>query len=420
MPLSPRAARALLPLAVLAALAPFDARSADLPASEVAALRAEIAALQARLAALEARAAEPAAGVGPTIDAGPGLEVTSADGEASFGIGGRIHYDVYAHDTDEVAATGGSEIRRARVQVEGEAVGWGWRVQAELSGRTTDLRDVYLERGFGDSTLTIGQFKPHRSMEELTSSNDITTMERGFGSAAGLFADRQSQQGVSLLTGLPQGSLGVSVFSLREDNTPRNDGWGASARGTWAPLRDGDRLVHLGAWYSLEDGGAGTPATAVEVAYGGRRGPAALIFESVDGSAFEQRTGGVEFAGALGSFHWQGEWSRATVAGLAGDGRLEAAYLQAGWIFGGVREYDVGEGVFGSPADIGEGLWEVVARVDRIRLREADGIEARRLVLGANWYVNDDLRFMLNWTRGEDVATGDEPSQLALRAQYVF
>ncbi len=435
----PSRARTALAVALGAALAPVVATAADIPAAEVTALRAEIAALQARLDALEARAGNASAAVGapaaepvaaapaagapaaaPTVAAGPGLEIESADGESSFEIAGRIHYDVYAHDADQVPSTGGSEFRRARVQVEGSAAGWGYRVQAELSGRNTDLRDVYLERGFGDSTLTIGQFKPFRSMDELTSSNDITAMERGFGSAAGLFADRQWQQGVGWLTGFGRGSLGVSAFSLREDNTARNEGWGTAARGTWAPLLGDDRLVHLGAWYSLENGGDDTPGTTVEVAYGGRRGPEALLFESLDGPDFEQRSAGLEFAGLRGGFHWQGEWSRATVAGPGGDGRLEAAYLQAGWLFGGVREYDVGEGVFGSPVDIGEGLWEVVARVDRIRLRDAAGVEARRFVIGTNWYVNEQLRFMLNWTQGEDVATGDEPSQLALRAQYVF
>lgn len=430
---NPSRARTALPLVVaLAAAAP--AFSADVPAAEVAALRAEIAALQARLDAIEARAsdsaaappaAEPAAepavvAEAPAVETGPGLDVESADGESSFGIGGRIHYDTYAHDTDRVSATGGSEFRRARVQVDGASGGWSYRVQAELSGRNTDLRDVYLERDLGGGTLTIGQFKPFRSMDELTSSNDITAMERGFGSASGFFDTRQWQQGIGWLTGLERGSFGVSAFSLREDNTARNEGWGTALRGTWAPVLADDRLVHLGAWYSLENGGEDTPGTSVEVAYGGRRGPDALIFESLDGADFEQRSAGLEFAGVRGGFHWQGEWSRATVAGALGDGRLEAAYLQAGWLFGGVREYDVGEGVFGSPADIGGGLWEVVARVDRIRLRNAADVEARRVVLGANWYVNEQLRFMLNWTQGEDVATGDEPSQLALRAQYVF
>ena len=435
----PNRERTALVVALGAALAPVVAAASDIPAVEVAALRAEIAALQLRLDALESRAgnamgvvavpvAEPVAAVpvadepaaAPTVAAGPGLEVESADRESSFEIAGRIHYDVYAHDADYVSSIGGSEFRRVRVQVEGAAAGWGYRVQAELSGRNTDLRDVYLERRFGDSKLTFGQFKPFRSMDELTSSNAITVMERGFSSAAGLFADRQWQQGVGWLTGFERGSLGVSAFSLREDNTARNEGWGTAARGTWAPLLGEDRLVHLGAWFSLENGGADTPGTTVEVAYGGRRGPEALLFESLDGPDFEQRSAGLEFAGLRGGFHWQGEWSRATVAGVGGDGRLEAAYLQAGWLFGGVREYDVGEGVLGSPVDIGEGLWEVVVRIDRIRLRDAAGAEARRFVIGTNRYVNEQLRFMLNWTRGEDFATGDEASQFAMRAQYVF
>ena len=421
----------------LAAASPLAAQPAAnepavVPAAEVEALRAELVRLQARLAALEARAAaapEPAPTPAPApepepaaaaVTGGPGLAVAEDDGARGFEIGGRIHFDAYANRDDQVPTTSGTEFRRARFQIEGEAADWGYVLQVETSGGIADLRDVYLTRGLGDSTLYIGQFKPFRSMEELVSSNDLSTLERGFGSAAALFDGRQWQQGVGLLTEYAQGTLGVSAFTLREDNTRRNEGWGAAARGTWTPLRDGDRLVHLGAWYSLEDGGRNTPATAVEVAYGGRRGAEALLFESVAGSAFEQRAAAIEFAGTLGGFHWQGEWTRATLAGAAGDGRIEASYLQAGYLFGGVREYDPGEGAFGSPADVGAGLWEAVARIDHARLVDAPGIEVLRYVLGVNWYASDDVRFMLNWTVGEDRATGDDPSQLALRAQYVF
>ncbi len=406
--------RCALALACLPALWPTAAWSVEASPETLAALRAEIAALQARLAALEARAAEPA----EPAEAASAPKVDAAPPEPVIDVGGRLHYDVYAHDTDRVPATSGSEIRRARVHVEGEASGWGWRVQAELSARTTDLRDVYLRRSVGANTLTIGQFKPFRSMDELTSSNDGTTMERGFVSGAGLFADRPWQQGVGVAHRFARGSLSGALFSLREDNSPRNEGLGASARGTWVPVLDAARLVHLGAWYSVESGGEGTPAITYDVAYGGRRGPQAVLFESLGGPGFEQRTGGLEFAGRSDGFHWQGEWSRASVAGAQRNGELEASYLQMGYLFGGVREYDVAEGVFGSPEDVGEGLWEVVARVDHLRLR--DGAAARRFVLGTNWYVNEHLRLMLNWTRGEDEATGDEPSQLAFRTQYVF
>ena len=394
-------------------------------AAEMSALRAELARLQARLDQLEARsqtttAAPPdgAQSAAAEVSAGPGLDV-EADG--AFSVGGRIHYDLYAHDTDQRPATGGSEFRRARVKLDGSAGDWGYRLQVELSGGEVDLRDVYLERALGESTLTIGQFKPFRAMEELTSSNYISVMERGFTTASGLFADRQWQQGVGLLRPLPAGSLGVSAFSLREDNSPRNEGWGTAARATWAPIADSERVVHFGLWGSLEEGGERTPGVEIDAAYAGRRGPSALLFESLDGSDFEQRSAGLEFAGRLGGFHWQSEWARATLAGPQGDGRLEAAYLQAGWVFGGGgRKYNVGEGLFGRMQDVGGGRWEAVARVDRIRLRNADAVEARRVVLGLNHYLNDELRLMFNWIEGEDLSIDDEAGQLAFRVQYVF
>lgn len=415
----------LLAFAATPALAAADPRDAAL-----AELRAQLEVLQARIAALEAQAG--AASTSPAsvaeaaparlqIDAGPGLEIEDAERDSAFGIGGRIHHDLYVFDRDQQPATGGSEFRRVRVQVEGHAAGWDYRVQAELSGRDTDLRDVYLERAFGNSSLTLGQFKPFRSMDELTSSNDASLMERGFGSAAGLFADRQWQQGVGLRHAHAAGSLGISVFSLREDNTPRNEGWGSAARATWAPRHDAERLLHLGAWWSHEQGGRNTPAYALELAYGGRRGPEALLFQAVGGDDFAQRSAGLELAGRDGSLHWQGEWTRARLAGVAGDARIEAAYLQAGWMFGGVRAYDLGDGVFDGPLHIGAGgLWEVVARAEQMHRRDQPGLAVRRWVLGLNWYANDDLRFMLNLTGGQDDASGDAPRQLALRTQYVF
>jgi phosphate-selective porin OprO/OprP len=420
-----------LALVLLASVSPGLALASSLDpevTAEMSALRAELARLQARLEQLEARQQATAAAPLDTpklaqaeVSAGPGLEVEGADAKGSFSIGGRIHYDLYAHDTGRRPAAGGSEFRRARVKLDGEAAGWNYRLQVELSGGEVDLRDVYVERALGESTLTIGQFKPFRAMEELASSNDLSVMERGFTTASGLFADRQWQQGVGLLRALPAGSLGVSAFSLREDNSPRNEGWGAAARGTWAPILDSDRVIHLGLWGSLEEGGERTPGVGIEAAYAGRRGPSALLFQSLDGSDFAQRSAGLEFAGRLGAFHWQSEWAHATLAGAEGDGRLEAAYLQAGWVFGGGgREYDVGEGLFGGMQEVGDGRWEAVARIDRIRLRNADGVEARRVVLGLNRYLNEELRLMFNWIEGEVLGLQDDAGQLGVRVQYVF
>ena len=44
--------------------------------------------------------------------------------------------------------------------------------------------------------LIFGQFKPYRSMEDLTSSNDVLLIERPYTSSNGVFAGREFQQGV--------------------------------------------------------------------------------------------------------------------------------------------------------------------------------------------------------------------------------
>lgn len=423
-----RALRARAGLLALGLVAVSASAVAD-DATEIAALRAELARIEARLAALEARSARvpPAPDGGqdaspsadaPEIEAGPGLAVARPDAAARFGIGGRLHLDAYAFDGGARASTGGTEFRRARFHIDGEAAGWGWRLQTELAGRNVDLRDVYLERALGPGTLTIGQFKPHRAMDELTSSNDLSVTERGATSASGLFVERQWQQGIGWLAEAEDGSFGVSMSSLRSSSTARNEGLGLAARATWAPVRDDERLLHLGAWLSRERGGSETAPFVVELAYAGRRGPTARVAEGLGGSAGALDVAGIEFAGRRGSLHWQSEWARARLAAVPDERKLDAGYLQLGWLFGGIRDYDVGEGVFEGPLDVGPGVWELVARYDRIRADLPAAPAVRRAVLGLNWYVSEELRVMLNRSRGE--AGEASGGQWALRTQYVF
>ena len=407
------------PIAIYAA-----APQATAQQSEITALRAELTRLEARIAQLESEtAASSAAAPEPPsakveTSAGPGLALASEAG--SFSIGGRIHYDAYAQQTDQRPSTGGSEFRRTRFNLDGKAADWGYRLQLELSGRDVDLRDAYLERNVGASLLTVGQFKPYRAMDELTSSNDTTLMERAGTSGSGLFSGRQWQQGLGLLTPFSRGGIGASVFSIREDNTARNEGVGIAVRASWAPVKGQDRVTHLALWASDERGGSGTPAFEILAAYGGRRGPNALISQSAAGDAFSQRSIGLEFAGHLGPFYWQSEYARAQLALNQGEAELEAAYLQGSYIFGsGRRSYKTTKGVFGAMGGA-SGQWELAARFDQLSRIDVQNIATRRLVLGLNHYLSEEVRLMLNWTHGKDRATGDAPRQFGFRAQYVF
>ena len=74
----------------------------------------------------------------------------------------------------------------------------------------------------------------------------------------------------------------------------------------------------------------------------------------------------------------------------------------------------------------GGGAWEIGARYDVLDLTDGTvtGGEMDNYVLALNWYPNDRIRFMVNYTvvdtDSNAVAANDEPHIIGLRAQYDF
>lgn len=424
----------LLSAALLSALLASPPALADTDpatAAEIAALRAELAALAARLAELEARNGAPA----PVVEAeslaastpAPAPEPPSppaAPEGPSVTLGGRMHFDAYAFDQGQVAVTGGTELRRMRFQINAEFGDWAFEFQHDLApgGGLEGLRDLHLTRKFGDWRLRFGHLKPARVMDELTSSNNLMLMERSPVSASGLFAGRQFQQGVNLAHGGARHSLAATIFNTRSAGAARNEGLGLALRGTVVPWQNDAGVLHLGGWYSREDSAEGTPLVSALSNYGGRRGPQRMVASTVAGPRGGIDAAGLELAGHQGRWRFQGEWAYADFLQAVGaDQRVKAGYLQAGVLLGdGAHRYKAAEGIYAGPKPGSDplGLWELSARVDRI-YRES-GPDYRSQILGLTWYATPGLRFMLNYTRGEDVLTGDQPRQLALRAQYAF
>lgn len=417
----------LLLSAVLATSARAADPEADARSAEIAALRAELAALAARLAELEARSAAPQSVVAATPAPAPVPEPSPAPAASEgpgISLGGRMHFDAYAFDQDQVAVTGGAELRRMRFQIDAEFGDWAFEFQHDLApgGSLEGLRDLHLTRKFGDWSLRFGHLKPARVMDELTSSNNLMLMERTPVSATGLFSGRQFQQGLHLAHGGASHSLAATIFNTRSAGGPRNEGLGLALRGTVVPWQNDAGVLHLGGWYSREDSAEGTPLFSAVSNYGGRRGPQRILASTVAGPLGGVDAAGVELAGHQGRWRFQGEWAYADYLTAVGvDQRVQAGYLQAGVLLGdGVHRYKAAEGIYAGPKPGGDplGLWELSARVDRI-YRE-NGPDYRSQILGVTWYAMPGLRFMLNYTRGEDVLTGDRPKQLALRAQYAF
>lgn len=406
-------------------------------ASELDELKAQIAALQERIAELEQRTdAQSEINVqtqqnldqmqtnAPKVETKGGIKVTSADKKFEAQIGGRIHFDAYAFDRDLVNTTGTTDFRRARLTLQGKAFGWDYKLEQDFTGpeTTEGFRDVFIARNALGGRFTIGHFKPYRSMEELTSSNEITMMERPFASASGLYSGRQFAQGVGYLRAGENYTVGVTAFNTRNAAGPRNEGMGAAARVTWAPINNDNNTLHLGLSASTENANRGSADVRAAVAYAGRRGPSQTIATTTGASGDSVDALGLELAGAFGPLFFQSEYARATFERpLGGDQDVETWYVMGSWMLTGQHKpYKAATGVFGSPKLGDTGAWELTARYDHIENKDVAVLEANAWILGVNYYVNPNVRLMFNYTKGDNEFTGDETGQYAIRTQFAF
>lgn len=428
----------LLALAVGAALAgtSLDA-SAQSRDSEIEALKAQIAELMEKVQALEERTdAQSEVNVdtaqkldtlstGTTkVETKGGIKVTSADGKFEAQLGGRIHFDAYAYDRDLAHTTGATEFRRARLTLKGKALGWDYVMEQDFAaGSNLDgLRDLYIAKNAFGGKFTIGHFKPYRSMEELTSSNELLMMERPFASATGLFNGRQFQQGVGYQRAGDSYTAGLAVFNLRSAAGVRNEGMGVAGRFTWAPINRDNATLHLGAWFSNENLNNGSATTTAVANYAGRRGPSQTIASLSPTRGKSISAYAVEAAGSFGPTFFQSEYVRSTFEQpTTADQDVTTWYVQGSWMLnGGHKPYKSATGVFGSPKVGENGLWELTARYDTIENEDIANRQANSWLFGVNYYVNPNLRFMFNYTQGENEVNGDETGQYALRTQFSF
>ena len=394
-----------------------------------------------------------------------GLEITSDDGKFSAALGGRIHFDTYLFDGDEEDPVSSTDFRRARITLSGEAYGWKYKLEQDFAAGNTlsGYRDVYIAHDFSGGTITIGQFKPYRAMEELTSSNEITMLERPFTTASGIYDGRQFQQGIGWRNHWDCYTAGVMAFNLRNAGTTRNEGVGAAGRVTWAPVNDDLTTVHFGLSLSHEDANRNSLPPEAVANYAGRRGPSQLIALTPGGEAFffgefgdeEFFFGaqggtvdmtGLELAGTWGPLYAQAEYVYGDYAGdyylseatfenffdapatfdcdpdsgcFIGDQDVHAWYIMGSWMITGEHKpYDSKKGVFKSAKPSSPwGAWELTARYESIENDEIPDMQADSVIIGMNYYHNPRVRFMLNLRFGDDDFTGDETNQLGIRAQ---
>jgi len=398
-----------------------------------------------------------------------GIKIKSADGRFEASIGGRIHLDHYSfsEDTDArigttaygsatLANRGATNFRRARLTLQGKAYGWSYKFEEDFSATapTAGFRELWIGTTVGPGELILGQHKPFRGMEELTSSNDIMFMERPNTTATGIYASQ-------FVTGAfykgtfaeKAGGYGVYAASLaNSSNTTEGNSYGA--RVFYAPISGETSNLHLGLAYSTDREDAGSANAAAVFNYGGRRGATLGLGNAgtaVTSGFGTQNTIHGEIAYSFGPATIQAEYAKADIEkqfDVTGgpqdsDAEVTAYYVQGSYmVTGESKPYKKGAGMYGNPkAKNAYGAVEVAVRYEASENKDTTTGAARgcnlagvaagsyqkcegsQVTVGANWYVNPNTRFMLNYYMPVvevNSTSEDKPDAVSLRAQFSF
>lgn len=391
----------------------------------------------------------------PRIDTRGKLQITSADGRHAYRLGGRLMHDATWWDDDggDVPWQSGQEFRRARLFVSGEIDGvWDWKFQFEFTDLDDEpqagIEDAYVRyTGFEDTAIAVGQLKAPFSMDELTSSRYMTFVERSLVTEATSSIVGNRRPGLHLKRTLGNHFTVAGAFTgNRVSDANDFDGEHAfTVRGTWSPVHEAERAVHLGlaaGWRRLDEGLRVRARPEVHLA--GRPVDNDVADDVIP--ADDVQVIGLDGAWVSGPLSLQGEYVAydldETVPG-SGDGA--GWFLAGSWFLTGEsRNYHFASGDFGStrvhrPVGAGgRGAWELAARFSTLDLDDSaslglggdGGGEIDNLTLGVNWYLNNNMMFRLDYVRTLDCSgtceeglgdpTRAEPSAVTLRSQVFF
>ncbi|MFC3094469.1 porin [Alteromonas sediminis] len=295
-----------------------------------------------------------------------------------------------------------SEARRVRLGIQGGMPGgFGYKVEVDFAGGA-ELTDAVLTYKHDGWKFTFGQHNNFQSLEELTSSNDSSFIERAaFTDAFGF----ERKLGVSAETKFGPVTVQAGLFTDNlEDLDDGNNALNTDLRAFVSPKVDGMQL-HFGGSFHRRDLGESTD----NVRYRARP-----MVHSVDtrfintdriSGAQKETSYGFEAAMISGRFHAQAEIHNMNVDRTGFEdpsffgGAFEVGYFLTsdtrqykGGLFKGVK---VGQPVSGG----GIGAWQVNLRYDRLDLDDAgiNGGTQDGYMASLIWTPINNVRFLLNY-----------------------
>ncbi len=384
----------------VSAAALLFAATGSLQAQSIDELKQQLEALSKRIEELETQQKKA-----PVVKkAEPASAIATEDGLFEFNLRGRIYADAgWASDSDNTMDMKATELRAARIGVEGKA--WGnvsYKFEADFANDAVAVKDAIIAYKTGYGKWSIGQFKTANSLEEQTSSRHTTFMERASFTDAFELA---RMIGVSYGNGGDNWTFNAGVFRGGNGTSADDEGEVIAARGTYGSKFDNGAWL-VGASVRYKDVGDGDA-----IRY--RQRPHAHLsdrFVATSRIATDDMLYGFEAAVQSGPFHAASEWAFLTAnnGGVGGaDAQFNGGYIEAGWfITGESKPLKLSKGVWDRPKvnnpvhKGGLGAWQVAAKFDRIDLSDEGvfGGEQNSYILGVNWYLNRHTRFMANYS----------------------
>ncbi|MGH8460869.1 MAG: porin, partial [Stenotrophobium sp.] len=268
-------------------------------------------------------------------------------------------------------------------------------------------------------------------------------MERNVLSANGLFGGRDFTQGLYYKYNTDGLWLGASGYSQTKVGKGNTKGVGGNARIAYAPINEAGKLLHVGLTYSVDqfalggtNPGYSTPTAGYSTAYSKSGNSFNVLSFGAAGNA-KANTATLEAMGIIGPVFLQGEYGTAkykddSAAPIASQ-TVNAYSVTASWfVTGESRTYKAGDAAYGS-AKINsvDGAVELGVRYDNIKNKDS-GAKVSAVTFGANYYCNQNVRFMLDYSlaKVDDFAAGTgglvagatsaSPKALMARAQISF
>lgn len=426
----------------------------------------------------------------PTICTADQANCVAITSRVHWDVGG-YDYRPNSASTSPQKLDSGENVRRARIGVVGKffndwnfaliydfggsSDGFGGAAAGSLpGGGTSGIENAYLSytglKPFGGKmAIEAGIMDLPYTLDEATSSNDIMFMERAssgviatniaagdFRSAAGARWWNDVFWAGAYVTGPTTGAIhseGLAAPSSTEQ-------YGAVARVAGQVVSGNDYSIHLGAdaqWLIQPPRSLATGAQAVTLSDRPelRIDPTVLATTAAIANASGVQVYSAEAAATYGPLILQGEYfwynvDRSANTGLPPIGapsvQFQGGYAQAGYVLTGeTHTYNAANAAYNGvkpahPFSLdggGWGAWEIAGRFSTVDLNDklttATGIAGGRqtvYTLALNWYVNGNVRFMLDYLHGNVskqtlppaafANTGANFDAVAMRTQFAF